>query len=151
MLKGSVEAYNVDYCAKLKEDPKSFGVTDQEVGILMPKTLNLPLPENALIKIWHGKVSLTGKHLFGIIIKFIPPKGDYITTPTNYPSNSFWLDFDCKMWRACSNTETSFNDGGKAYRLNEDESKKLVDCLIDFCQNEKVKEIKDVLINYLNN
>jgi hypothetical protein len=149
LLKNSVEAYNISYCAKVKENPKLFGLTEQETSCLMPKTLNLPLPENTLIKIWHGKVLLTEKHLFGIIIKFIPPKGDYVTTPTNYPSNSFWLDFDCKMWRACSNTETSFNDGGKSYRLEEGESKQLVECLIDFCQNEKIKEIKEILVNYL--
>lgn len=149
LLKTSVESYNVAYCAKLKNDPSLFGMKDVEVEGILPKTLNLPNPENSLIKIWHGTVLQTGKQLFGIIIKFIPPKSDYVTTPTNYPSNSFWLDFDCKMWRACSNTETSFNDGGKAYRLDIVESKQLVECLIDFCQNEKLKDIKKVLIEYL--
>jgi hypothetical protein len=149
LLKTSVETYNIQYCVKLKQNPLDFGMKEGEVESILPKTLNLPNPENSLIKIWHGSVVGTGKQLFGIIIKFIPPKSDYSTTPTNYPSNSFWLDFDSRMWRACSNTETSFNDGGKAYRLDEKESKELVECLIDFCQNEKLKEIKKILLEYL--
>lgn len=149
LLRNSVESYNIDYCTKLKQSPLDFGLKEEEVVSVMAKTLNLPKPENSLIKIWHGVVEETGKHLFGIIIKFIPPKGYYTSTPTTYPSNSFWLDFDCKMWRACSNTETSFNDGGKAYRLSVRESKALVECIIDFCQNEKTNDIKKILVDYL--